>query len=255
MDLNDLPKSKGANKIGPKPLNNGWEKKEHMNPETGLVTRSYSYKGKKCTRVPLDSRLADQLAGYSLIDKDLRSCINWLNLIEETYQKNYPQNKGNFTISPNREEFNVVKGLYVAMITFYGKCFASCEGRKVKLERNQLIEEFRPLHDTCIEHRNNFAAHSGAAKIEECKIALVHTPIRGYGKPVAFEIFSELQQPDALLTRGGDQSEKMLHELFEHARQIVKKKSDLLVNKIKDEEVLPKIFPGDKGDRFISQLS
>jgi hypothetical protein len=242
MSFNGFPDSIGVKQIPPKTLNPGWDKREYMDSETGKVVRSYYYKGKRCKRVPLNSRLACQLAGYSLIEKDLRNCINWLLLIEGLYEKEGISDKANYSISPNRETFNLVKGLYVAMITFYGKCFASCEGRKIKLERNQLAEEFRSLHDLCIEHRNNYTAHSGAAKIEECEIAFVHAPIRGFGKPVVFNIFSELQQPDSMLTEKGAEGGDSLKELFEHVRAVAKAKIELLVDKIKKEEISSSSF-------------
>lgn len=31
-------------------------------------------------------------------------------------------------------KMNIVKGLFIAALTFYGKCFTTCEGRKTKLE-------------------------------------------------------------------------------------------------------------------------
>lgn len=241
MVLSDFPGFIGVKQIPPGSLSDGWSKKEYMDPESGEVVRSYYYKGKKCKRVPLKSKLASQLAGYKLIDKDLRSCINWLLLIEGLSERSGDREK-NYSISPNRETFNLVKGLYVAMITFYGKCFASCEGRKVKLERNQLAEEFRSLHDLCIEHRNNFTAHSGAARIEECEIALVHSPVRGFGKSVVYDIFSELQQPDAMLTGKGAEGGDSLEELFAHVRERVLAKIDVLVNKIMAEEINSSVF-------------
>ena len=64
----------------------------------------------------------------------------------------------------NRELFNTVKGLFVAALTIYGKRFTSCEGRRVKLEKKNLSEDFHETHDEAMAFRHNFAAHSGAKK-------------------------------------------------------------------------------------------
>ena len=127
------------------------------------------------------------------------------------------------------------------MITFYGKCYASCEGRRVKLERNQLGERFRDLHDYCIRHRNNFTAHSGAEKIETCKIALVYQEKTAKDKPVPYKVYSELFQPDAAYVVKEKAVDGVhLESLFEHARELVNKKRKNLSVKIYEEDIFPK---------------
>ncbi|WP_051938366.1 hypothetical protein [Ghiorsea bivora] len=66
--------------------------------------------------------------------------------------------------------------MFVALVSFYGKCFTSCEGRRVKLEKIWVDEKFQEEHETLIGYRHNFTAHSGADKFEEVKIAAVLDP-------------------------------------------------------------------------------
>lgn len=92
---------------------------------------------------------------------------------------------------------NLVKGLFVAALTFYGKCFTSCEGRKVKLERTIIDQEYLDLHDHIMKLRNNFAAHSGAENFEEVRVSLaLHPSKKSDMKP---QLYSELSQPDYLI--------------------------------------------------------
>jgi hypothetical protein len=209
--------------------------KEVVEPRSGKVRRLYTYKQKPCRRVLLDSRLAGQLAGYTLIEKDLRSVLTWLLEIEALHTEG-PTRKGeHFAKASDRKTYNLIKGLFVAALTFYGKCFSKCEGRPVKLERVQLEDKFRATHDTCMKYRHNFAAHSGAERLEHVDIALV-LPLKAK-KPVPPKLYRELFQPDLLSPSTG---EIKLSELVEHARSVALTKIDVLSRKILMEEVYPK---------------
>ena len=209
--------------------------KEIVEPRTGKVHRLYTYKRKPCRRVVVQSRLADQLAGYTLVEKDLRNVLSWLAEIEQRHTDGPTRKDEHYARSPDRAKYNLIKGLFVAALTFYGKCFSKCEGRPVKLERAQLSEHFRQLHDTCMKYRHNFAAHSGSERLEHVEVVVV-LPLQSK-KPVLPNLYRELFQPDLLSPSAG---ELTLSELVEHARSIAVTKTDLLSKKILNEEVLPK---------------
>ncbi len=61
----------------------------------------------------------------------------------------------------DRMRYNLIKGLFVAALTFYAKSFATCEGRKVKLEKKNHDDDFQKKNQLIIDLRKNFAAHSG----------------------------------------------------------------------------------------------
>jgi len=105
----------------------------------------------------------------------------------------------------------------------------------VKLERTQLKQEYRDEHDTWIKFRHNFAAHSGAARLEYVEIALV-LPLKAKDDVLPM-LYRELFQPDLALPEPG---QFKLAEVVEHARSIALSKIELLTKKIMDEEVLPK---------------
>lgn len=215
-----------------------WSVSEFLDATSGKVYRRYTYKRKPCIRVVLDSKLSQQLAGWTLVEKDLRSVAIWLNEIASRHTE-APKRKGeSYGFSRDRETYDLIKGLFVAALTFYGKCFSKCEGRPVKMERAQLEERYRALHDECISYRHNFAAHSGAAKIERVEIAVVFPEKLRPG--VSPRIYQELFQPDLAWPSSDD--EVTFQQLVEHARDIAKAKISRLSDKILEEEVLPKSF-------------
>lgn len=210
-----------------------WSVMEVIDPKTGKVRRHYKYKGKACKRITLDTHMSRQLAGYVLIEKDLRSASLWLNEIDKIRGKDMNLEGSHHT--KDRERYNIVKGLFVAALTFYGKAFAQCEGRRVKLERMQIAADFLNVHDHAISFRNNFAAHSGAELIERAEIALVLPPKST--RMIIPNIYREMTQPDFAAQPKG---EKTFAELTEHARSIALCKIAQLNEKILKEEVLPK---------------
>ena len=216
-------------------MTDGWSVNEFLDKSSGKVYRRYTYKRKPRVRVVLNSKLSQQLAGWTLIEKDLRSVSVWLNEIAAHHTDTTKRKGESYEHSRDRETYNLIKGLFVAALTFYGKCFSKCEGRPVKMERVQLKERFRTLHDECLSYRHNFAAHSGAAKIESVEVALVFPEKLRVG--VAPRIYRELIQPD-LVWPSGD--EVTFQQLVEHARDIAKAKISRLSDKILNEEVLPK---------------
>jgi hypothetical protein len=215
-------------------MRDDWSVKEVVEPKSGKVHRLYWYKGKLCKRIPLDSPVARQMAGYVLIEKDLRSASVWLEEVARIRGDDAKLDAKGSRNSKDRDRYNLVKGLFVAALTFYGKAFAQCEGRRVKLERRQLSAEFHEAHDDAIAFRNNFAAHSGAKLIERAEIAIA-LPFKA--KQALPRLYSEMTQPDYVMSPKG---EKSFEELLAHVRDIPLRKISQLHEKIMRDEVLPK---------------
>jgi hypothetical protein len=208
--------------------------KHFVDKVTGKTYRIYTYKRRTCRRIELKSRIVDQLAGYTLIEKDLRSVSIWLDEIERMHTDGPKRKNEGFGASQDREKYNIIKGLFVAALTFYGKCFSKCEGRPVKLERAQIDIAFHETFDRCIGLRHNFAAHSGAEKIEHVEIALVFPEKPKITSPL--QIFRELHQPDLFWPMPPN---KTLIELVAHTREKAQVKIDKLTEKIMREDVVP----------------
>ncbi len=208
------------------PNRDGYQYKEVVDANTGKMHRAYTYNGAPCQRVQLNSRLCSQLSGYALIEKDLRNVAVWLNEIA-ALQKEEPEVTQHF-YPKNRKTYNLVKGLFVAALTFYGKCFSQCEGRPVKLERAQLDAKFKSTHEELITLRHNFAAHSGGTHHEFVDIALVSAKTPG----VSPMLYRELFQIDLIVIADGP----LFSEVVENARQVALHKIELLSRKILEEE-------------------
>lgn len=212
-----------------------WSLNEILVPESGRRITHYFYKRKRCKRIQLESPLARQLAGYTLIEKDLRSTLVWLAEIERLHnQFDLADPAGPNHLSPDREVYNVIKGLFVATLSFYGKCFTRCEGRRVKLERSNIGEQYLETHDLYMRFRHSFAAHSGADRFEEVQIALVLPPKKATS--LSPRIMRELKQPDLLWSDAEDPSFK---ELVLSVQRYCLDKIERLSKRILQDDVTP----------------
>jgi hypothetical protein len=215
-------------------LKNGWEIHEIV--ERGAKSRynKYFYKRKLAPRIELHSKLSQQIAAYTLIEKDLRNVLVWLESIEKMQPSDNVNASG---VGNDRETFNLIKGLYVGALTIYGKCFTACEGRRLSLQKKFMDKEYREVHDHIMHMRHNFAAHSGADNFEDVKVVLVLYPNKKSNeKPF---IYRELMQPDYIAL-----TEISFSDLVKHIQVKVKAKIDVIYEKILDDEV------GDKGKDY-----
>lgn len=212
---------------------NGWSLREILDPNTNKRHTQYFYKRKRAPRIELKDKVSQQLAAYTLIEKDLRNVLVWLDEIDRLHP--VANRKGKSQIADDRVVFNVVKGLYVAALSFYGKCYTSCEGRRTKLEATQLNDEYQDAHKSVMHMRHNFAAHSGAENFEEVKIALVLYPNKKSDEQP--RLYRELMQPDFMDSSDEDKSFK---DLVNHVRNKVLDKIEKLEERIFEKEIAPK---------------
>jgi len=124
--------------------------------------------------------------------------------------------------------------LYVASLTFYGKCFAQCEGRRARLNKKNIDIKFHEIHDEILKQRNNYAAHSGADKFEDVKIALVLAPKIKTNLPPW--LYREVNQPDLYMW---SKDEIGFRALVEHVQANVQEKMKVVSKKILADEVAP----------------
>ncbi len=204
-----------------KEMSDGWTIQEIAHSEYHGHNH-YFYLGKRAPVVKLsDEKLIKQYAGYTLIEKDLRSVLVWLTEIE----KIDPQP---LTRYETPQLMDLVKGYFVAALTFYGKCFTTSKGRGIKYDRIDVPEEHRSTHDKIMEMRHNFTAHSGIG-FESVKVSLVlHPDINSDTKP---KLYTELKQPD------------FDHELLEKMIVVVKLLQEK--SKVKRENV---------GEKFLNEV-
>lgn len=218
----------------PDDLGGGWSKFTALDPKTKEFYNRYYYKRVKAHRVVIETPKARALAAYTLIEKDLRSTSIWLNEIKELLatDKVIAGKKGPQQSAHDRTRYNLVKGLFVASLTFYAKCFATCEGRRVKLEKKNLKGEFQNHHDTIMETRHNFAAHSGAKQVEKVHVVMALDSKRRRGA-VPF-LTRELAQPDSYSL----ESIESFISLVSHVKSFVDQKIDTLNERVLRDDIL-----------------
>lgn len=217
-------------------LGNNWSKQTILEADTGRAYNKYFYKRRPAIRVVIDSPKARALAGYTLIEKDLRSARIWTETIKSLLEADSVavKAKGSSKTHHDRETYNQIKGFFVAALTFYAKCFSSCEGRKIKLEKKNLNEEFHEDHDSVMEMRHNFAAHSGSSQFESVQVVIALDSNRKKGTTPYF--CRELKQPDSYTLKDMD---KILR-LLEHAKSFADTKIEVLTEKVLRDDIIPK---------------
>ncbi|EMY0610022.1 hypothetical protein AAH820_003295 [Yersinia enterocolitica] len=202
--------------------------------DNGTNFNIYKYKGKVLPRILLTGILVEQYKAYVFLEKDLRSVIFWIERIKEFSDGiNF---EGPVFRGGNRNEMNVIKGLYIAVLTTYGRCFTSSKGRSFTLQRGHVPEDCRDIHDNIMHARHNFAAHKGEFSFESCKIALV---INKQKKKHELELFSELNQPDIYFESGDDKDWIILH-MVNVLRDLMLDKILVIREKIIKECIYPK---------------
>ncbi|MGU9850283.1 hypothetical protein ACU680_05765 [Pseudomonas koreensis] len=210
-----------------------WKSYVHLNAATGQRESTYTYMGRKCVKFVLDSHLCKQMLAYAAIERDLTAAIVWLKKISDI--KLPSANDALHVDSSAMVDREIVKALFVAAISFYGKCFTVGDGRSVKLERIMLPEELRETHDTAMTYRHDYVSHSGSRGIESGRAYFVRQKNIERGKPFGYGIKVEMFQPDLVWFREGDSN--LWIELFEGARSVAEKKLNLLQEKIYVEEI------------------
>ncbi len=214
-----------------------WKTKTIQSSNSGNHHQKYFFKRKKALRVTINTPLANTLAGYALIEKDLRTVSEWLKKLEQLEIKNrMPPKPGFHILKDDHENDLIIKSLYLSSLIFYSKCFAKCEGRKIKLESKNIPQKFQEVHDDIISMRNNYGAHSGKEKYEKVNIVLVLNPKKKY-RNESPNLVRELIQPEIMKELPEDEDFKAL---VEHVRKYVLDKLDTLNNLIFKNEINPK---------------
>ncbi|WP_210504661.1 hypothetical protein [Pantoea ananatis] len=201
--------------------------------EDGKTENIFRKKGRLLPKIPLSGHIIDQLRAMYLIEKDLRSVIHWVEIIRNTADS---MNLSDDFMKPDVEKNSIMKSLLVSLVTFYGKCFTEARDRRFSLNKNNVPDDLKWIHEKVIDLRHNFAAHKGEFEMDECKFSLVIVP----GKQSAeFEIFSFLTQINHYLQEDEmDALVVLCNKLREHVGSKINKALEL----VKNEKIYPKGF-------------
>lgn len=179
----------------------GWVIEETLSKE-GTPSRSYYFKNQLGLRLELDGPIAKRLAGLTLLEKDLRTILSWLDallglLCELGNEEQLSAPSFMPTGSDATPKITVARAIFVAIVTTYGKLFTTAEGRGTSLNRRDSIPtDHHEVHEYLMHMRNTFAAHSGLDSFESCGIVLAVDYSRR--NRTAPRIFTELHQPTTI---------------------------------------------------------
>jgi hypothetical protein len=211
-----------------------WSIIEGVSDGQGGLKNHYRWKGNDAIRHTLSSRRAKHLAGYRLIERDVRNIRSWIDSILQLILEIGPEAEPSPSSRQRKgdpKKNDLIKGVFVACIAIYGKMFTGAKGRLVSLNESLLKSDAHiKWHNELMELRHSFVAHSGVEKTETCEIVCALCPHEGR---VHHKFFSELTQPNHL--RSADYRE--IDDLLEFIHQHVKKKCDDLWQEIQEKEV------------------
>ncbi|EKK4066497.1 hypothetical protein ACN1T9_001318 [Cronobacter sakazakii] len=192
------------------------------------VERIYKQKGVILPRIPLKGRFVEQYVALQLLDKDLRNVIGWEGIIKNICDN---LNQEQHFTHPDLEKNLMLKSLFISKVITYGKCFTEAKGRRFTLQRSNVPEQYRDLHDLIMNIRHNFAAHKGEFEYDQCGLALT---LPGTKKKRYYHIFVELHQ----INYGTDEedNERFL-KLYNSLRVFIKEKQEKLIAKIYAEKI------------------
>ncbi len=178
-----------------------WLIEETLSAE-GTPSRAYYFRKQLALRLELDGPIAKRLAGLTLLEKDLRTILAWIDaLLGQLVELGDEEQLSAPSMMSSEPEaiakITVARALFVAIVTTYGKLFTSARGRGTSLnKRDSVPTEYEETHEYLMHVRNTFTAHSGLNSSESCEIVLAVDYSRR--NRTAPRIFTELHQPTTI---------------------------------------------------------
>jgi hypothetical protein len=176
----------------------GWAVEERLGEAETDSTRAYYFQDQLAIRHELDSKVAARVAGLTLVEKDIRNIVSWVDALRELLVAlGASEEETTMYLMPKEASLAAkivtARALYVAIATTYGKLFVSAEGRSTSLDAKAWVgKEHEAAHQHLIHTRHTFTAHSGKGT-ESCRavVAIDHSQ----SDRTLPRIFTELHQP------------------------------------------------------------
>jgi hypothetical protein len=145
-----------------------------VDPDSGKLRFRYFQNGRELPYITVTGDHIKRIEGWWLLEHDLQNALSWFQTAMEL---NAPYRRANHLehyLTVDRTLGDKMKAFFIASVAFYGKAFAKADGRRAKLNRDDIEGAFRASHDEFIGFRNNVVAHSGATGIEGSQTSLVY---------------------------------------------------------------------------------
>lgn len=115
--------------------------------------------------IDLDDKKIKRYKGYASITFDLKNVGEFVSLLLDIKEKNIIEQNQELKINQLTE-----RSLFVSSIVTYARCFTKTDGRGIKLESrncfNTTQADFKRLHNSLMEIRNQYLAHAGVSNSE-----------------------------------------------------------------------------------------
>lgn len=197
----------------------------------------YEYNGRSVPAVELRGPRTEVITGFSQIKADLMDALAWIRTATSVCEREAHDLDGQLGFDTG--ETQTARGLFIGAVTFYGKAFTSCPGRRARLEPESLDQRFHDAHEWCMTYRHAYAAHSGEEKIERSTLYLLFHPNRKHAAALLPIIRVEGARPNlALVAPDGT----ALEDLLEHAISVAQIKKQKAGQALIDKEVKKKGF-------------
>ncbi|MCK4796393.1 MAG: hypothetical protein KAT05_03370 [Spirochaetes bacterium] len=213
----------------------------------GIINTEFKYKDKICPAKEINGPIIDHYIGYVLILQDLYDVLNWMKLINKMHsiQGDIEDDdndsevvfKYELTSGEWKNNGKIIKSLYFSCIILYAKCFTQAEGRKIKLERDNIDPKFLNKHIQIMDYRNSFVAHSGESQWDKGKGYVVITPEDFKHEGIDVQLQPVLNRLDYEDDR---KSKDSFFNLVESTIKYVEKKKKKIFDKIFKDIIKPK---------------
>lgn len=115
--------------------------------------------------IDLDDKKIRRYKGYASITFDLMNVGEFTSLLLDIKENNIKEQNQELKINQLTE-----RSLFVSSIVTYARCFTKTDGRGIKLESKDCFDtnqiDFKKLHDSLMEIRNQYLAHAGVSNSE-----------------------------------------------------------------------------------------
>jgi len=163
----------------------GFNSEWTLNIDKNKYIKEFYLNEEKCPSYEVFWKKSEVLARYALIQKDLKQLIEMLSIATNLASDipDIPDIQGGnngYIFDSYNESALIRKALYTSLVITYGKCFASANGRRLKLDKsavfNKETDDLKLLHEQLIEVRNEYIAHGGSTDLESSSVSLVFHP-------------------------------------------------------------------------------
>lgn len=191
-------------------------------------SRAYLFKGRRALRIEVAEKSCQQLTGYKLIEKDLRTVRTWVGLLRGELLKLGGVTAEGFL--PQGERIYVLRALFVAVATTYAKVFTEARGRRISLSQAGWVpSECAETHHDLMKVRHEFTAHAGVGH-ETCVTVVAVDSAKG--RRASPRVFVEMQQPAVPAREFLRNVDKLLDALHKRVLERIDKASERVIQDV-----------------------